>query len=199
MMEIPNVCPRCYSSAVVIGVETVRCQVCRWSGTRDDLLGVASAGLTLEEKLAKFTQDLLALFSVTSSGMLEFFLARWGVVDPTDKEQMRIVTAWVVGRMASGVLQYCMGDELDIVPTEEGVPVDEFVERLGAGVADYMVHAGLVDLDQPNASGEIGSEVGVLVSRITVSVIDCLVKRQRDREEGGEYEPGTPEGGGDAG
>lgn len=110
---IPNVCPKCHSTALEIGIVHARCIMCRWSGPHDDLLGVASDGLDLETKVGKFTKDLLDLMAATSSRRLGEFLVRWGVIEPNDTEAMRIIIARIVGRMAAGVLQFCVGEELE--------------------------------------------------------------------------------------
>jgi len=109
-MAVPNVCPKCHSTALEIGISNARCIVCRWSGAHDELLGVASSGLDLETKVGKFTEDLLNLLAATTSRRLGEFLVRWGVVNPGDTEAMRYILAQIVGRMAAGVLQFCVGE-----------------------------------------------------------------------------------------
>lgn len=112
-MTVPNVCPRCHSTALEIGINHARCIVCHWSGMHDELVGVVSDGLDLETKVGKFTKDLLDLMAATSSRRLGEFLVRWGVVEPDDPEAMRVIIAHIVGRMAAGVLQFCMGEGLE--------------------------------------------------------------------------------------
>jgi len=149
-------------------MEVCRCQVCTWQGYRDQLLGVASEGLTLEDRVSKLTQDLLQFFSVKMGDELGFFLARWGIVDPDEEEQMRMVTARVVGRMASGVLQYCLGgDEEPVAP--EMIELDDLIERVGVGLAERLIQLKVVEPGSP----ELVESVAVVMKELG----DCVVAR----------------------
>lgn len=184
-----------------MGLESCRCLACGWSGVRADLIGVASGGLSLEDAVGKLMMDLLGMFKTQLERPLSFFLARWGVVDPEDPDQAGAVCSAVAGRMASGVLEYCM---LGTDQNTDGEPMsgpdadacaEQYYQSMASNLLEILLRGGLLRSELP--SEEALQELRVVMGKLQSEVEHLLLDSYDDDEEEGESDGGIAGSGGE--